>query len=359
MNKKICLLTDSLSSGGAEKMVANLSASFVKRGYVVTVVSMTNFIDYQFKGELYNFGIVKEENNKLKAFLKFNFFFKKNKFDYIIDHRVRTNFFKELLLSKLVFRKHNVMYCVHSYYLPFYFSFINTPWLSRLPHVKKKSFVSVSNEIRKHLKSKLDINSSTIYNFINADDLLISKESIEVSYENYIIAVGSLKKLKQFDKLLNSYQASELWKKGVKLIILGDGPEKENLKLQISNLQLEDFVELLPFTKKPQKLISNAKALVLTSKVEGFPMVLLEAVSLDTPIIAFDCKSGPSEIIVNDKNGVLVENQNEEQLSIALNKLLLNKTYYNKIKKNMHEGLDKFSEETIIQKWIHLIENQQ
>ena len=125
-----------------------------------------------------------------------------------------------------------------------------------------------------------------------------------------------------------------------------------------SKLGLEDFVKLMPFTKEPYKLMRNAKALVLTSKVEGFPMVLLEALSLKTPIIAFDCKSGPSEIIIHEKNGLLVDNQNEEQLTIALNKLLLDDAYYYSIKANTQIGLEQFSEEKIIQEWINLLENR-
>jgi glycosyltransferase involved in cell wall biosynthesis len=173
-----------------------------------------------------------------------------------------------------------------------------------------------------------------------------------------LLGVGRLIRIKQFDKLITSYHASKLEERGIKLIVLGDGPEKENLETLVLKLQIEDFVTILPFTKKPYDLISNAKALILTSKVEGFPMVLLEALSLKTPVIAFDCKSGPSEIIFNGRNGLLVEDQNEEQLTLALNKLLLDDTFYNKLKGNVSLGLERFSEKVIIQEWIKLLESE-
>jgi glycosyltransferase involved in cell wall biosynthesis len=110
--------------------------------------------------------------------------------------------------------------------------------------------------------------------------------------------------------------------------------------------------------KNPYTLIKNAKALVLTSKVEGFPMALLEAVSLKTPVVSFNCKSGPNELIKHEFNGLLVEDQNEKQLSLALNKLLLNDAYYAVVKANMEIGLNKFSEEKMIQEWINIFENQ-
>lgn len=358
MSKKICILTDSLSFGGAEKVAANMTISLKAKGYHVFIVSMINSIDYNYEGELYNFGFIKENCNRFDAFLKFKRFFNENRFDVIIDHRVRNKFFKEVIFAKYVFRNYSVIYCVHNYRLEYYFSFINTPSLVSLSHVKNRKFVSVSNEIRSHLELKLKIKSKTIYNYLIFKDLIPPDRDNELSYQNYIIGVGRLTTIKQFDKLIRSFQSSKLSQFGFKLVILGDGPEKENLKQLISKLKLDDFIDLVPFTKKPYRLISNAKALVLTSGVEGFPMVLLEALALKTPIIAFNCKSGPSEIIINEQNGLLVDNQNEEKLAEALNILLLDDNYYKRIKSNALVGLEKFSEEKVIQKWITLIENQ-
>lgn len=358
MSKRICILTDSLSSGGAEKVAANMSISLSKRGYVVTIVSMTNFINYHFEGQLFNFGIVKEKHYRLQAFLKFKQYFKENSFDVIIDHRTRDKFLKELLFSKFVFKNFKVIYCVHNYHLEYYFSLLGIPWLSVLPHVKNRVFVCVSDEIRNHLKSSLNVEGKTIYNFLSVNDLSMFVIDNQLSKEKYIIGVGRLTTIKQFDKLIKSYSQSELAKEDIKLFILGEGPEKQNLEILISKFKLDDAINLFPFTKTPYDLIRNAKALVLTSKVEGFPMVLLEALELETPVIAFNCKSGPSEIIVNEHNGLLVEDQNEEELTLALNKLLLDDIYYKKIKENVHIGLEKFSEEKIVQEWITLLENQ-
>jgi glycosyltransferase involved in cell wall biosynthesis len=358
MTKKICILTDSLSSGGAEKIAANMSISLSKKGYRVYIVSMQNNIDYFYEAELYNFGLVKQVFTPFTAFLKFRKFFRQHRFDAVIDHRVRNKFFKELIFSKFIFRKCRVIYCIHSFKLEYYFSFLSLPRLAVFPHVKNRLFVSVCNNIRNYLEQKLKIKSKTIYNFISVNNVLTLVDENQFSKQHYILGVGSLIRIKQFDKLITSYHASKLEERGIKLIVLGDGPEKENLETLVLKLQIEDFVTILPFTKKPYDLISNAKALILTSKVEGFPMVLLEALSLKTPVIAFDCKSGPSEIIFNGRNGLLVEDQNEEQLTLALNKLLLDDTFYNKLKGNVSLGLERFSEKVIIQEWIKLLESE-
>lgn len=352
MSKKICILTSSLSSGGAEKVAANMSIALSKKGYAVTVFSMKDAIDYSYSGHLYNFGLIKLKHNRIKAFFKLRQFFKENTFDYIIDHRLRDVFFKEVIFSKFIFNASRVIYCVHNYRLEYYFSFLNTPWLAVYPHVKNKTFVAVSNTIKEHLSSKLKIEGVTIYNFLNFDSVNLTQD-IKSNYGEYVIGVGRLTNIKQFDKLIRSYYNSKLSQQGVKLLILGDGPEKENLKALISSLQLNNYVELVAFRDNPFGLIKNARALALTSKVEGFPMVLLEALTLNVPVLAYNCKSGPSEIIKNDVSGLLINNQNEQDFTLALNKLLDN-SWYNKIKKNTSLGLELFSEDKVIQEWEKL-----
>lgn len=355
MNRKICLLVDSLSDGGAEKVAANMSISLSKNGYDVFIVTMQDAISYNYQGTLYNFGKIKKKQNKILAFYALKRFFKSQKFSVIIDHRVRNLFFKELALSLLVFRKEKVIYCIHNYRLFYSFSFTNYSGLAKLPHVKNRIFVAVSKGIKQHLKEKLNLESIVIYNFFQKDERHVINEK-ESSMGNYIIGVGRLTKIKQFNKLIISYRQSNLPENNIKLILLGDGTEKNSLQNLISDLNLNQDVNLIPFDKNPYYLMANAKALVLSSKVEGFPMVILEALTLKTPVIAFNCKSGPSEIIVNDVNGILVENQSEKQLTLALNRLLSD-SFYENLKANSQKGLERFSEEAVIQDWIDLLEN--
>ncbi|GAA4238222.1 glycosyltransferase [Postechiella marina] len=352
MTKKICILTDSLSSGGAEKVAANMSIALSKKGHEVTVFSMQDIINYSYNGHLYNFGLIKLKHNRIKAFIKLRQFFKENTFDYIIDHRLRDKFFKEVIFSKFIFNASHVIYCIHNYRLEYYFSFLSKPWLAIYPHAKNRTFVTVCKTIEEYLYSKLKLESVTIYNFLNFDDIDLSKES-KSNYGDYVIGVGRLTNIKQFDKLIRSYYNSNLHQQGIKLLILGDGPEKKRLRSLIINLQLNNDVVFLAFRDNPFNLIKNAKALALTSKVEGFPMVLLEALTLNVPVVAFNCKSGPSEIIKNNVNGFLVDNQNEEDFTLALNKLLDN-FLYNEIKKNTSLGLEVFLEDKVIQEWEKL-----
>ncbi|WOD42904.1 glycosyltransferase [Hwangdonia lutea] len=359
MSKKICLLTDSLGSGGAEKMAANMSISLSNKGYEVFVVSMLNNISYEFAGTLYNFGLVKEKSGKLLAFLQFKRFFNKQGFDVIIDHRVRARFFKEVVFSKYVFKKCRVIYVVHHYDLSLYFTALKIPFLSRFPHVKSKTFVSVSKQVQNHLKLQLEIDSILIYNYVLAQSIetAFGKHQPNNANFKYVVAVGRLVKVKRFDLLISSYAKSNLPKNNIKLFILGEGPERGNLESLLKILGMEDMIELKGFHNNPYGFIKQAQALVMSSKYEGFPMVLIEALALYTPMVSFNCESGPSEIIQHNKNGLLVENQNSELLIKAMNTLLLNEELYKDIKHNMAKTPNKFSEDNIVEQWINLIEN--
>lgn len=355
MSKKICLLTDSLTSGGAEKMVSNLSISLSKLDYDISIVSMNEDIIYPYTGKLFNFGKIKKTNSKLNSFLKFKTFFNTQKFDLIIDHRVRHKCLKELIFSKLVFNNENVIYCVHSFDLSLYFPCLSTPWLSRLTLVKNKKIIVVSNEIKNVLWKKLKFDSEVIYNYVFLDECKPNEKAKKFENSDYIIGVGRLIKIKQFDVLIKCYKDSDLSQNGVKLLILGDGIERNNLAQLISDLHLKDLVQLIGFKDNSLAWIKRAKALVLSSNSEGFPMVLIEALGLKTPIISFDCKSGPNEIIKHNENGLLVEDQNTFLLTEALNKLL-DTPFYEKVKENINANPNPFSEEKIIEKWVDLVE---
>jgi glycosyltransferase involved in cell wall biosynthesis len=357
MSKKICLLTDSLGSGGAERMVSNLSISLSKRGCQIYIVSMIDSIIYPYSGELYNFGEIKKNSNRLSSFLKFRKFFKEQKFDIIIDHRIRPNFIKEFIFSKTVFNNHQLIYCVHHFELSLYFPCIHFPWLSKFSLVRNRKIIAVSKAIQNEIEKDLRLSSEVIYNYVLVDESKKSNYINALSATEYIIGVGRLTKSKQFDVLIKGYNSSDLPKNNIKLLILGDGVERENLNQLINDLNLNAFVELIGFKKNAFEYIEKAKALVLTSKSEGFPMVLIEALTLKTPIVSFDCKSGPSEIIEHNKNGLLVENQNLQELTKSLNKLLLDDVFYEKIKENFNKSNHSFTEEIAIQNWMKIIKD--
>ncbi|MFM9826346.1 glycosyltransferase, partial [Flavobacterium sp.] len=197
-------------------------------------------------------------------------------------------------------------------------------------------------------------NIETIYNPIDIG--YIQNQSKENLDYKYILAVGRMQDdIKQFDKLIESYSKSDLPKKNIRLVILGDGILKNQLVSLVKSLKLENKIYFEGKVKNPFKYYTNSLYTVLSSKHEGFPMVLIESLACGTPVISFDCPSGPSEIITNHHNGILVENQNFDELTLAMNVMIDNKELYLHCKQNAKSSVEKFSIEKIGVQWLELM----
>lgn len=138
-----------------------------------------------------------------------------------------------------------------------------------------------------------------------------------------IIGIGRLTLQKGFSYLIKAIHI--LTSEGIncRLIILGKGPEDDNLRRLAVDLNVADRVAFLGFQKNPYKYLSRSTIFTLSSLYEGLPNVLLEALALGVSSIATRCPTGPEEIVTDGVNGILVPPANERVLSEAIKKLLL------------------------------------
>ena len=354
-NKKICIVTLSLGKGGAERSSGLLSQMLYDAGYDVHVVSILNDIEFHYKGKLLNLGELKDKNDS--AFCRLNrlrvlkTYLKAHNFDYVIDNRTRIGFLKELIISRFVYNPKKTIYCIHSFKTENYIN--SNRYLGKLLYANAYKIVSVSKAIVKKVEEKYHFkNIITIYNSINFE---VGIEDYEVD-SNYILFFGRLDDdVKNISLLLEGYSKSKLPSQNIKLKILGEGKDLEILKSKSETLNLASNVEFLGYNPNPSATVKSALFTVLTSRYEGFPRSIIESLSLGTPVISVDCKSGPNEIIQNDFNGILVENHNPEALAEAMNRLFMHKDLYLHCKTNSKPSVAHFSEETIVQQWQSIL----
>jgi glycosyltransferase involved in cell wall biosynthesis len=138
---------------------------------------------------------------------------------------------------------------------------------------------------------------------------------------NTAVAVGRLGREKGFDLLLEAYARSGLPKAGWQLVILGDGPERDMLQRRIEQLGLQGSVLMPGVVKNPEQWLQHAELFVLSSRFEGFPNALLEAMQCGLPVAAFDCPSGPGEIVRHEQTGLLVPAGDVDALAAAITRL--------------------------------------
>lgn len=138
--------------------------------------------------------------------------------------------------------------------------------------------------------------------------------------EKLLIAVGSLTKQKGFDMLIKALAGIDLtnWK----CYIIGEGPERTLLTSLIQEYNLTEHVSLIGRKNNIYDYFTKASIFVLSSRYEGYPNVLAEAMAHGCSCVAFDCLTGPSEIISNGENGYLVEANNIQQLQETIDKVI-------------------------------------
>lgn len=169
-----------------------------------------------------------------------------------------------------------------------------------------------------------------------------------------ILAVGRMDKYKQFDKLIKVFKKFNEKNSDWRLTIVGEGEKKCQLKKMISSYDLDDIVEIKPYNPNIEYEYLNSSILVSTSNKEGLPMVMIEAQSYGMPIVSYDCKTGPKEIIIDGQNGYLIRLNDERSMVDALLKLTSDDELRKKMSDNAKKDALRFSPEVIYQKWNDL-----
>ena len=355
---KIALIGYRLGIGGAEKVMANLSIFFEKQGIEVHNIIVLDVVSYPFSGKLINLGLLKNKRNgifnKLHRVLFLKKYLNENKFDFIIDFRFRINPIQELLIAKWLY-KSKTIFTVHSYLIDNYMP--NWSFLTRFMHQDCYKMVVITNKAKELIEFKHHLNNvQTIYNPINIEEIQSkSIETIDLNFE-YIIGIGQMEtNVKQFDKLIEAYSNSILPTNNIHLVLLGDGERISILKSLAKQNNIEEKVHFLGFQENPYKYLKNAKFFVLSSLNEGLPNVILEALACGTPVVSFDCLSGPSEMILDKQNGLLVENQNVHKLTEAMNLFVEDDKLYTFCKENAFQSISHFSIDNIGKQWLDLM----
>ena len=198
-----------------------------------------------------------------------------------------------------------------------------------------------------------------VYNPFNFERIVsLSKKNIEnkLFKEEFIIAISRLTMhQKDFKTLIKGFKkAKQLKNFNEKLYILGDGPDKKNIQKMILEEKMEEEIILLGNTKNPYPWIKKSKFFVHSSKYEGLPTVLIEALILNKIVISSDCISGPKEILENGEIGYLYKVGDYEKLA----ELIINNLENPKINiELLNQKIQKYKKENIIKEYEELILN--
>ncbi|MCH9659736.1 MAG: glycosyltransferase [Bacteroidetes bacterium] len=356
--RHIALVGNSLSSGGAEKVQARLSFYFENQGIAVHHIIVSDEVTYPYAGSLFNMGKLKTTSNgplnKLKRLQALQQYLKVHAIECVIDFRVKANYYQEHIIANWVYSMPYII-TVRSYDTSYYFP--NKLSKAKAIFKKAKNIVAVSKALETKIRNDYQYpRVTTIYNPIDFKAVTQMANEESPIEGKYLLAVGRMvNNIKQFDHLINAFVKAKLSKKGYQLVLLGQGEDKEVYRALAERLGVSDAVVFPSFNANPFPLFKGARCTVLTSKFEGFPNVLLESLAVGTPVVSYDCLSGPSEIIKKGENGILVPHNDQKALAEALTKIVENEAFYNRCKKEAQHSIAAFDVSAIGEQWLQVL----
>ena len=361
MPKNILFIIDSLAAGGAEKVVLTLANRMVNLGHTVTIITADDITEYNisFNVNVYSLNFRKSRweatyhkfGKKLKR-LVYELESKQGHFDLITVHLQKAH--RLTSIAKIP----NAYYCIHSTISQASLLgrsgvrlFLKRHKLKSL--LDNKDIITVSTGIQHDVIHNVRIKPKsiiTIYNPLDFDNIKkLAQEPNPFENENYIIHVGRLTKSKRHDVLLKAYAKANIKEK---LLLLGEGPLKENIRKQASDLGIEEKVIFAGFHQNPYPIIKNANLYVASSDYEGFLIALVEALVLGIPVISTNCPHGPGEILVNPLSKNLVSVGDYEAIAEKIEEILTNRE--KAVNAISRASLERFDVKIIANKYISL-----
>ena len=345
-------VTQTLNRGGAERVVSLLSQEFVRIGYEVKIILFDDKVQYEYGGAIININTPPSVSYLTKIIRLFQRvsrlkkIFKKEKPNYIFSFMESCNFSSILTGEKVLVSMRNNPNKKHNFHQK-----ILIRVLYKFKNVIK--VVAVSKEIKSILNKDYNLkNTISILNPVVFHKNYVLKENLS-KYQPYLVSIGRLNKQKNFEFLINTYAKTKT-KDKAKLLIVGEGQERIKLEKIIHNLRLSSNIFLLGQKENIKDYYLQSDLYILSSSFEGFPNVLIEALSNSCASIATNCPTGPSEIISNNQNGMLVENENQEEMIKAIDKLYFNQELKGNFRKNAKKSIEHLKLETIAKEWLDI-----
>lgn len=358
--KKIAFLIDDIThGGGTERVTVQLAKAFTPK-YEVTILSIKTSekekFDINNDVKIISFhgeAISNKWKQRIHTGKCINKLCQQKKIDVLIV--VETYKFLNLLPVMKQIKETGVRIITWEHFNYYVDKKYSVKWWARYFSARYSDALIVlgKEDLKNYKKNLKNIKKiEYIYNPVVFDVMERSWEA-----EKIVLAVGRLEEQKGFDYLLN------IWKKveesnrfqSWKLQIIGSGTKEEELKRQADNLKLKN-VEMLPFQENIHEFYKKSSIFALTSRYEGFGLVLLEAQAYGLPVVSFDIKEGPKEIIDDGVNGYLIKKFDEEMFAERLCLLMSDEKIRKKMSRNAGKDLGRFQMETIVQKWDNLIE---
>jgi glycosyltransferase involved in cell wall biosynthesis len=332
-NKKVTFLIHSLRWGGAEGVCINVANGLAEQGWQVDFLVMhLNNSEYLHRlSNKINVVVLSVHHARYSGFALLKYIYQQKPKTVIVFNYelavmlvILRSFFR--FKTRIIARNIITLSQIRNQAQGFWKKYVVKPLIDSL-FCKVDHVINQCQAMRKDLIAlypQLTEKSSVIYNPVakHIEDYAESHNLSQVEKQNYLLCVGRLEKQKAFHYVIEGFAGVANEFPNLRLKIVGQGSLEQELKQCALNLSVADRVDFDGFQRDMIPYYLYAKATLLTSLYEGFPNVLVESIMLGTPVIAFDCPSGPNEIVQEGINGFLIEHQDSENFKKKLVRLL-------------------------------------
>ena len=365
---KVLFITSSLfDAGGAERVITTMANYWADKGWQVKIATLddggkapfynlSSSIEHKSLGIMFQSpNIIASINNNFKRTRLIKHCILKSKPDVIISFLAKTN-----VRSLLANLGTNIPIIVSERNHPYYFKpdFL-TRHLRKLLYLKANYIVCQTSQILDCFISNRAKNGAVIANPVIKPSNTVSEPEIYLPEGKVLLAAGSMSKAKTyqkgFDLLIPVFSRLATKFDDWSLVILGDGSERHDLQQEVRENNLENRIILPGNVKDITSVFSFGDLFVLSSRFEGFPNVLGEAMACGLPVVSFDGHTGAGEIIREGVDGLLIPNQDITALENALGELFSNEAKRHKMGMKAKEVVFRFSLEKVMKQWEDLI----
>ena len=374
---KILVLHGHLSMGGEERVLLNVLRNLIELGYNVDLLITWNHgennlfeneipkkVNYEFLFDNYNgkSKIIKEIyrlRTKTIYLKKVEKIIEEKKYDVIIDYSSNLLKYKNFDIKVPIFA-----------WIHFSLTFGEKLSADKIEKYKKQykkydKILTICDTMRDEFVEILGMDKTKVelvYNPINLEIIRKKAENVNPKYGNYLkedyfLQVSRLTQQKQPEHLVDIYY--KLKQRGIKekLYFIGNGEKVKLIKQKIKEYNLEDDIILLGQIENPYPFFKNAKLFLHTAKYEGLPTVLLESLVFGTPVVAYDCPTGPKDILgKNSEYGELIPLNDKDTFVKRVYELMNNNKKYENYRKLSLARVNDFSMESNKIKLKELIE---
>jgi len=370
--QKQTFLINSLSSGGAEKVLSVIVTELIKQNYQVEVIFLEKNEFYTLPKEVKKTYLSKFDGSEsglkkllyipLLAYrLKKNI--KENNITLIQSHIFRANYIN--VLAKLFGSVHKAQVVTAgrvSRYKELGLNGKINLWLIKTLYAKADLIISKAQGMQEDMQNLFDFKNRQIVinNPYDIEKIIsLSKEQMnDFSFEKdkkYLVSVGRLIPLKRNHEIIKALLKLD---ENTELLLLGDGGQKESLENLVKKLSLKKRVHFLGRVSNPYKYLSRCDIFVSCSESEGFPNVLVEAMICKVPVVSSDCVSGPREILGNNEYGLLFNVGDSRTMIKHIKLLLSDEKIRNSYVQKAKIRADDFSVKKIVKKYKEVLKSE-